>query len=62
MNQIRLTRNSSSTGMEFLIQEEGVGNAESEEKKQLRLRIASLTGTIISSGMKMLGIKVPEKM
>ena len=39
-----------------------IGNAESEEKKQLRLRIASLTSTIISSGMQMLGIKVPEKM
>jgi arginyl-tRNA synthetase len=39
-----------------------IGNAESEEKKQLRLRIASLTATIIASGMQMLGIKVPEKM
>ena len=39
-----------------------IGNAESEEKKQLRLRIGSLTATIIASGMQMLGIKVPEKM
>lgn len=39
-----------------------IGNAESEEKKQLRLRIASITSTIIASGMQMLGIKVPEKM
>jgi arginyl-tRNA synthetase len=39
-----------------------IGNAESEDKKQLRLRIASLTATIIASGMQMLGIKVPEKM
>ena len=39
-----------------------IGNAESEGKKQLRLRIASLTSTIIASGMQMLGIKVPEKM
>jgi arginyl-tRNA synthetase len=39
-----------------------IGNAESEDKKQLRLRIASLTSTIIASGMQMLGIKVPEKM
>lgn len=39
-----------------------IGNAENEDKKQLRLRIASLTATIIASGMQMLGIKVPEKM
>jgi len=39
-----------------------ISNAESEEKKQLRLRIASIASEIISSGMKLLGIKVPEKM
>jgi arginyl-tRNA synthetase len=39
-----------------------IGNAESEEKKQLRLKISSLVATIISSGMDLLGIKVPEKM
>lgn len=39
-----------------------ITNAESEDKKQLRLRIASITSEIISSGMKLLGIKVPEKM
>jgi arginyl-tRNA synthetase len=39
-----------------------IGKEESEEKKQLRLRIASLTSTIIASGMQLLGIKVPEKM
>jgi arginyl-tRNA synthetase len=39
-----------------------IGNAESEEKKQLRLKISSLVATIIGSGMDLLGIKVPEKM
>jgi arginyl-tRNA synthetase len=39
-----------------------IGNAESEEKKQLRLKISSLVATIESSGMELLGIKVPEKM
>jgi arginyl-tRNA synthetase len=37
-------------------------NAESEEKKQLRLKISSLVATIEASGMELLGIKVPEKM
>ena len=39
-----------------------IGNAESEEKKQLRLKMSSLVATIIASGMNLLGIKVPEKM
>jgi arginyl-tRNA synthetase len=39
-----------------------IGNAESEEKKQLRLKISSLVATIIASGMELMGIKVPEKM
>lgn len=39
-----------------------IGNAESEEKKQLRLKISSFVATIIASGMDLLGIKVPEKM
>jgi arginyl-tRNA synthetase len=37
-------------------------NAENEEKKQLRLKIASLVATIQASGMSLLGIQVPEKM
>jgi arginyl-tRNA synthetase len=37
-------------------------NAENEEKKQLRLKLASLVATILSSGMLLLGINVPEKM
>lgn len=36
--------------------------AESEEKKQLRLRICSFTSSVIASGMSMLGIAVPERM
>ena len=37
-------------------------HAESEEKKQLRLQIASLTGHVIAKGMALLGIRVPERM
>ena len=37
-------------------------NAENEEKKQLRLKIASRVATILASGMSLLGIQVPEKM
>ena len=39
-----------------------IANAETEQKRQLRLRIASLVATILKSGMEMLGIQVPEKM
>ena len=39
-----------------------ISSAESEEKKQLRLKISSLVATILKSGMQLLGIKVPEKM
>jgi arginyl-tRNA synthetase len=39
-----------------------INNAESEEKKQLRLKTASWVATIIASGMSLLGIRVPEKM
>jgi arginyl-tRNA synthetase len=37
-------------------------NAESNDKKQLRLLICELTANVIESGMQMLGIKVPERM
>jgi len=37
-------------------------NAESEEKKQLRLQISELTANVIASAMSLLGIKVPERM
>jgi arginyl-tRNA synthetase len=39
-----------------------VMNAESEEKKQLRLQLSELTSTIIASSMTLLGIRVPERM
>ena len=39
-----------------------VMNAESEEKKQLRLQLCALTAHVIASSMAMLGIKVPERM
>jgi len=39
-----------------------IANAETEYKKQLRLKLASLTANIIKSGMQLLGIRVPERM
>jgi len=42
--------------------EHSIGNAESEEKKQLRLRIAYMTANVIKSAMSLMGIKVPERM
>jgi arginyl-tRNA synthetase len=42
--------------------EHSVLNAESEEKKQLRLQISELTVNVIASSMGLLGIKVPERM
>ncbi|WP_127125678.1 arginine--tRNA ligase [Pseudoflavitalea rhizosphaerae] len=42
--------------------EHSVMNAESPEKKQLRLKLAAITSQIIATGMKLLGIKVPERM
>ncbi len=39
-----------------------VSNAESEEKKQLRLQLSEMTANVIASGMSLLGIKVPERM
>jgi arginyl-tRNA synthetase len=36
--------------------------AESEEKKQLRLRICELTASVVKQSMALLGIRVPEKM
>lgn len=39
-----------------------ISSAETEEKKQLRLKISSLVATILQSGMQLLGIQVPEKM
>jgi len=42
--------------------EHSVMNAESEEKKQLRLKLSEMTANVISSSMGLLGIKVPERM
>jgi len=42
--------------------EHSVSRAESEYKKQLRLRICVMTANIIQSSMQLLGIKVPERM
>jgi arginyl-tRNA synthetase len=42
--------------------EHSVLNAESPEKKQLRLRICLLTANVIKSAMGLLGIRVPERM
>jgi arginyl-tRNA synthetase len=42
--------------------EHSIANAETEDKKQLRLQLASMTANVIKSGMGLLGIEVPERM
>jgi len=42
--------------------EHSIANAESEEKKYLRLQLARLTAQVIKTGMHLLGINVPERM
>jgi arginyl-tRNA synthetase len=42
--------------------EHSVLNAESEEKKQLRLQLCALTANVIKDAMSLLGIRVPERM
>ena len=42
--------------------EHSVMNAETDEKKQLRLKLCEMTANVISSAMGLLGIKVPERM
>lgn len=42
--------------------EHSVANAESEEKKQLRVQLSQLTAMTIKKGMSLLGIRVPERM
>ena len=39
-----------------------IANAETEQKKQLRLLIAAMTANVIKSAMSLLGIRVPERM
>lgn len=42
--------------------EHSVANAETEEKKKLRLSLSVMTAGVIKSGLQLLGIKVPERM
>ncbi len=42
--------------------EHSIANAESEDKKALRIMLAKLTAGVIKTGMELLGIKVPERM
>ncbi|MEP7111020.1 MAG: arginine--tRNA ligase, partial [Ferruginibacter sp.] len=42
--------------------EHSITNAETEEKKQLRLHIAGMTANTIKSAMQLMGIRVPERM
>jgi arginyl-tRNA synthetase len=42
--------------------EHSVANAETDDKKQLRLQLASMTANVIKSGMGLLGVAVPERM
>ena len=42
--------------------EHSVLNAETEEKKQLRLKLCQLTANTIKDAMRLLGIRVPERM
>ncbi len=42
--------------------EHSISNAETDSKKQLRLQLAVMTANVLKSGMKLLGIHVPERM
>lgn len=42
--------------------EHSISNAETPEKKQLRLHLSMMTANVIKSGMGLLGIQVPERM
>ncbi len=42
--------------------EHSVANAENDEKKKLRLALSVMTAGVIKSGLRLLGIKVPERM
>lgn len=42
--------------------EHSIGNAENEEKKELRLRLSRFTAQVIKTSMQVLGIRVPERM
>jgi len=49
-------------GFNTFYTEHSVMNAESDEKKQLRLKLSEMTANVIASAMGLLGIKVPERM
>ena len=42
--------------------EHSIANAETAEKKQLRLQLSQLTAQALKNGMSVLGIRVPERM
>jgi arginyl-tRNA synthetase len=42
--------------------EHSVANAETAEKKQLRLRLCLMSANVIAKSMGLLGIRVPERM
>ncbi len=42
--------------------EHSIANAETEEKKRLRLQLSQLTAQVLKTGMQLLGIGVPERM
>ncbi len=42
--------------------EHSIANAETAEKKQLRLQLSVMTANVLKSGMQLLGIDVPERM
>lgn len=45
-----------------LYTEHKIANAETDEKKNLRLQLCSLTAQVLQTGMGLLGIKMPERM
>ncbi|TDH28027.1 arginine--tRNA ligase [Segetibacter sp. 3557_3] len=49
-------------GFNAFYTEHSIANAETPGKKALRLKIASLTASVIAYGMHLLGISVPERM
>ncbi|UEG49171.1 arginine--tRNA ligase [Ferruginibacter lapsinanis] len=42
--------------------EHSIANAETDDKKRLRLQLAVMTSNVLKSGMELLGIRVPERM
>ncbi|MFN3346188.1 MAG: DALR anticodon-binding domain-containing protein, partial [Chloroherpetonaceae bacterium] len=42
--------------------EHSIANAQTEEKKQLRLQLSQITAQALKNGMSVLGIRVPERM